>query len=304
MAANTMIFGPTGGVASYALQYAASKGAQVTLAMRDPSKSIPNLTSSQESNGSFKRVKADLTDAESVKEAAKGAHSAFIYLVPGPHGTPRSSIQALKDAGVKHVVFLSSYSVQDPPSSNPQSEIIPWAHAQVELALTDIFGEGNHTSVRPAFFASNTFRYASQIKAGVVKEINPQNVADFIAPRDIGEVVGSLLLHEDSLPSVVELAGQQTIPLEEAFHSIAKANGRTIRVENLTEEQGVKGMLDQGLPPPIAKYLARHQAHSEKWQRDFRGERFESAQKTVKELLGRDGLTFEQWLEENKQVFA
>lgn len=310
MPINTIIFGPTGGIASYALQYAASKGAHVTLAMRDPSKSINGLTQDQESSGKFTRVQADLSDSASVHSAASkaNAESAFIYHVFGAEDAFRASIQALKDAGVKHVVFVSSIIVREPLGSNVPEEFIPFQHSQTEIALGKIFGDGNYTAVRPGYFASNLYRYAQDMKTGTVEEAYTTNPVDLIAPRDMGDISGHLLVQsiDQPLPKVTYLAGPQLIQLGDALKKVAQiASGKEIQVKDISEEESVRRNIQHGLPEPIAKYIARSQREVCEGTSDiYPGPNIEIAQKTIKELLGRDAITLEQWAEENKAAFA
>jgi hypothetical protein len=65
----------------------------------------------------------------------------------------RSSIEALKLAGIEFVIFLSSVAVQGDIRTIPASKIIPWAHAQVEINLEEVFGPTGFVVARPAFFA-------------------------------------------------------------------------------------------------------------------------------------------------------
>ena len=96
----SIIFGPTGAVGSAAARTASQLGAPVVLAMRDTSKSIPGISPSTLASSQFQRVYADLTKPESVFNAVRTTQAAraFIYVA---HGSDmRSTITALKDAGV------------------------------------------------------------------------------------------------------------------------------------------------------------------------------------------------------------
>jgi NAD(P)-dependent dehydrogenase (short-subunit alcohol dehydrogenase family) len=110
----TIVFGPTGNVGFAAARGAQQHGAKVFLAMRDPRKPIPSLSAEQEAQGGFERVQADLTKPETIAMAVNqtGAKHAFIYVTFGTSDNMRSSIMALKSAGIKFVVFLSSDGIQ------------------------------------------------------------------------------------------------------------------------------------------------------------------------------------------------
>lgn len=76
-------------------------------------------------------------------------------MVRGTSKNKRSTIEALKSAGIEFVVFLSSTGNQGDIRSIPPSEIIAWTHTQVKIKLEEIFGRGSFVTVRPALFASN-----------------------------------------------------------------------------------------------------------------------------------------------------
>lgn len=78
-----IIFGATGAVGRAADLEAQSRGAQVTLAMRNTKKPIPGFTPELEKKLSFTRVQADLSDPKSVQRAVSesGATVAFSYIL-------------------------------------------------------------------------------------------------------------------------------------------------------------------------------------------------------------------------------
>ena len=114
MSRKVIVFGPTGAVGSATARTAAELGSHVVLAMRNIEKSIPGLDAAAEKQGSFERVQADLTQPDTVRDAVTktGAKYAFIYLAHGSPDHMKSTIVALKDAGVVEVMFLSSFTIQ------------------------------------------------------------------------------------------------------------------------------------------------------------------------------------------------
>ncbi|CAG8908393.1 unnamed protein product [Penicillium egyptiacum] len=81
--------------------------------MRDVTKPNEWISSEQERAADLERITADLTNPETVTHAAHqtGAQAAFIYAV---HSSDmmRGAITALRDAGIQHVVFLSTLQVK------------------------------------------------------------------------------------------------------------------------------------------------------------------------------------------------
>lgn len=156
---NIIVFGPTGAVGSATALEASKRGATVWLAMRDTSKPIAGLSSQQESSGKFHRLQADLSDPASVRAAIEKsqAKAAFIYRIQTDDGM-KSSVQAMKDSGVEYAVFLSTFSLSpDHDVRNfPQDDFVIAVHAQIEVSLED--AGIPFVSLRPAWFASNSFR--------------------------------------------------------------------------------------------------------------------------------------------------
>lgn len=309
MSVNTIVFGPTGGVGSAAATFAQSRGAKVYLAMRDTTKPVPGLSESDEEAGNYVRIQADLTKPDTVLAAAKEskAQSAFFYLMFGQHEALAQSIKAMKAGGIKRLVFLSSWSVEGDIRKVAPQEFIPYAHAQIEIVLEEVYGEGNFTALRPAWFASNLMWYADALKRGEkIKEVYADYMLDFIPPEDTGSVAGALLAKESGpVPRIVAIAGQQLVPFEQMIKDVGKANGKDIEVESVSEEEGLKIIMARGLPEPIARYLIVSQKDKRSdGSAKYGGPVFEEAQKAVKKWTGRDPITLPQWIQQNKGLFA
>lgn len=111
---NVLIFGGAGAVGRAAALAASKRGARVWLAMRDPSKTIPYLSTADEKTAGFQRIQADLLDPSSLKAAVtkSGVSIAFVYTIHSAKDSMKSAFEALKDAGITDVVLLSSYTVR------------------------------------------------------------------------------------------------------------------------------------------------------------------------------------------------
>ncbi|KAL6355239.1 hypothetical protein LRP88_11488 [Fusarium phalaenopsidis] len=110
MSPRVIIFGASGAVARAAAFEAQKRGATVFLAMRDTNKAIPGLTPEIEQERGFKRVKADLSDPKSVQDAISqsGATAAFTYIVHAVQDGLRATFDAMKKAGISHVLRFHS----------------------------------------------------------------------------------------------------------------------------------------------------------------------------------------------------
>ncbi|KAJ7260822.1 hypothetical protein C8J57DRAFT_1338029 [Mycena rebaudengoi] len=307
-----LVFGATGGVGSVCARHAQSLGASVTLAVRDTEKPIPGLSSEQEKAGGYKRVQADLTQPGTVSKAVKqsGAKHAFVYLVfpvPGQPDPNRAAFEALRAAGVEFVVFLSSFSVEmyEPAiDSVPAQEIIPYAHAQAEVALEEIFGKSGYVALRPGGFASNLFREAGMVKAGSVKMPSPDVKFDWIVPEDIGRAGGTILVGGPSSTGgekSILLCGPELISQGDAVKTIGRVLGKEVAVEAVGDEEAVKGMVADGIPEPLAKSLVKILSDGA-METVFASNKYKVAVENVRKYAGKV-TTLVEWATENKVAF-
>lgn len=131
-----LVFGPTGAVGSTAALEAHRRGANVFLAMRDPKKPIKGLDDSE----GYTRIQADLSDPETVTKAIEtsGAKTVFVYMIHESKDNMASTFRTMKDAGIQHVVLLSSFTIKGAPEEEANMvNYIPRVHAQTEIALRD-----------------------------------------------------------------------------------------------------------------------------------------------------------------------
>ncbi|GIK06697.1 hypothetical protein Aspvir_002347 [Aspergillus viridinutans] len=309
-----IVFGPTGSVGSATALSAHKHNAKVILAMRDTTKSIPGLTSEQETIGNFERVQADLTSPESIHNAVTktGAKHAFIYIAFGAKDAMRASIEALKGAGIETVVLLSSISVDmhGDLDAVPPSDFIAFTHAQVEVNLRDVFGEDGYVAIRPAFFASNSMWWRSGVLEGEVKVAYPAARFDYIAPEDIGRVAGVLLVkglpagEDGSKRSFVGLVGPEKMSIREALGVIGNAVGKEVKVTKVDEQEALRVMMtENGLPEPVAKTLLVQLRQQEESGGFFNIPWYEEASGNIQRYTGRPSLRFHQWVDLNKEKF-
>ncbi|KAJ6487238.1 NmrA-like family protein [Mycena vitilis] len=313
MALSVLVFGATGAVGSACARHAHSLGATVTLAVRDTKKPVPGLSLEQEKTAGYKRAQADLTQPETITKAVaqSGAKHAFVYLALGAPDPNRAALEALKAAGVEFVVFLSSVSVAlyEPAIDRiPATEFIPYAHAQVELALRDVFG-ASYVALRPASFASNMFRWAGTMKSGVAKIPYPEVKYDGIVPEDIGRAGGTILVGGPGSTggkTDVVLCGPQVTTQGEAAKIIGNVVGKEVNVEAISDEEAVKAM-SAHLPEDFARYLVGTLANG--WEGAtlsleslFASDQYTVAVENVRKYAGK-ATTLEEWATENREAF-
>ena len=303
-----IVFGPTGAVGSAAARTAAELGAKVVLAMRDTSKPIPELSAETEKQGSFERVHADLTKPETIREAVTttGAKRAFIYLAHRMPDNMKSTIEALKFAGIDLVVFLSSFTIRGDLKAIEPSDIIPYAHAQVEINLNEVYGPDNYVALRPGAFASNNSGFKAGLNKGEVKIFRPELKVDNIVPEDIGRVGGTILAKgpQDEQRKIY-LYGPELLTQGDTIKILAKVLGKDVKVESASEDDAFRMFTEERkVPAPVAKYMISRTASTV----DGAGQVFglkisEEDLRNVEKYSGRKATSLEAWAEKNKGMF-
>ncbi|KAF2171021.1 hypothetical protein M409DRAFT_64012 [Zasmidium cellare ATCC 36951] len=296
-----IVFGPTGNTASVASTTAHSLGAQVYLAMRDPSKPIQGLNDSDEKSGNYTRLQADLTQPATVLAAVQQSHAtrAFIYAARGSTDHMKGTIQALKDGGVEYVVFLSSFTVTDPASSVPPAELIGHQHAQIEVSLEDVYGKENFCAIRPGGFATNSLQWKSGILAGKLEILGQDFKMDCITPGDMGRVSGNVLV-KGSNEHAVYLYGPENLPCKEIAVRIARVLGKgELEVGPQSEEDAAEEMTKAGYPPPVVQYMVKARTRE-----DLVRPLLEQGVENVEKFTGRKAMGLEEWVEGNRGLFV
>ena len=303
-----IVFGPTGAVGSAAACTAAELGAHVVLAMRDTNKSIPGLSADAEKQGKFERVQADLTKPDTVSEAVTktGAKYAFFYLAFGMPNGMKATVEALKSAGIESVVFLSSFTVRGKLEDVQQSDVIPWAHAQVEISLTEVFGEDRFVPLRPGSFSSNNMQYKKGLEDGLVKITGPDMQVDNIVPEDIGRVGGTVLAKGlEGKDRVIYLYGEELLTQRETVEVMAKVLGKSAKIEKSSEEEAIEMFKARGIPAPLMDYMIRRSRVTPSAGLNVFGYSLEKEElKNVQKYTGKKFTTFEEWMQTVKGAFA
>jgi hypothetical protein len=77
-----------------------------------------------------------------------GITRAFIYQVYRKPDYIKSTLKAIKSAGINFVVFLSSYTISRDLYDMPPSEVIPYVYTQIELNLDKVYGDEYYIVLR------------------------------------------------------------------------------------------------------------------------------------------------------------
>ncbi|HXW62907.1 MAG TPA: NmrA family NAD(P)-binding protein [Candidatus Acidoferrales bacterium] len=204
----------------------------------------------------------DLTDAGSLAEALNGAEAAYVMLPPTPgtlkyrafqHRVSDALAAAIRQAGVKHVVSLSSFGADKPAGTGP----VVGLH-DLEQSLDQI--SGLHVlHLRAGYFMENTLAQVAIIKTiGVVAgPLRAEVELPMIATRDIGEFAAQALLELRFVGHQTrELLGARDVSMAEAASIIGASIGRPqLSYKQLPDEQVRAALVEAGMSEDVADLI-------------------------------------------------
>jgi len=205
---------------------------------------------------------ADVTDAAALTKAFQNADSAYVLIPPNPTSNDPLAYServsdaiatALKNAGVKHVVALSSIGADKNQGTGP----VVGLH-KLEQKLNQIDG-ANVLFLRAVSFMENTLPQVNVVSTmGFVGgPIRPDLKLPMIATRDIGAVAAEALLRLDFRgKQTQELQGQRDITYNEVAAIIGKAIGKPdLKYRQPPDEQMRPALVQSGMSEPFANLL-------------------------------------------------
>lgn len=237
------ITGATGNTGSVAAKALLGKGEKVRAIGHHQHKLQPLVALGAEA------FVGNVDDVASMTSAFKNADAVYLMIPPAMEVEDYRAYQnqigdvyaaAIKAAGVKYVVTLSSLGAQHPQGTGP----IAGLH-YLEQKLNAIPGI-NVLHLRPASFMENFLRTIEPLRSmGTLPGPAPADTnVPYIAVRDIGGYAANRLAARDfSGSSVQELLG----PRDYTMREVAAAIGKAIGKPNLGYMQVPLPMLEQGL---------------------------------------------------------
>jgi len=219
-----VITAATGKIGTLLVQDLLGRGEKVRAVARDPQK-LNSLKGAE-------AFAADVKDAAAMANAFAGADAVFT-LVPPDYGASdvRASqnkvgdvyAAAVKAAGVKHVVNLSSLGAELPGKTGPIAGLHD--NEQKLNALPDV----NVLHLRPTYFMENLFVNLGLIKGQGINgsPMVPDVPLPMIATRDIAKAAAERLAKRDFKGhSVQELLGPRDVTMKEVTAVLGKAIGK------------------------------------------------------------------------------
>ncbi|MFI9587610.1 NAD(P)H-binding protein [Streptomyces sp. NPDC052236] len=231
-------------------------------------------------------VEGDFAEPASLKPVLEGVRSLFLV---SRLGSDADILVAARQAGVEHVVLVSSITVQTHPHLVPAAE---------NLAVEQLLKESGMawTILRPTQFASNALMWAASIREHeIVRAPYADTALPTIHPADIASVARVALTEPGHQGRTYALTGPEPVTARQQVEAIAAALGREVPFAEISREQAQ------------AQMAAVFGAEVADAVLDVTGgdvnDELLMVRDTVSQVTGTPARPFRQWASENATVF-
>lgn len=276
---NILLTGATGRVGRHVADGLVAMGHHVRALTRTPSTAaLP---------AGVEVVQGDLEQPGTLPKALVGIDRMYLFPVPG---TAREVAALARDAGVRHIVVLSSSSVLE-DADNPSHQ----HHRAVERAVEE--SGVDWTFVRPDEFAGNAlWKWGDSIRTeNVVRAPYGKAARAVVHEADIAAVAVAALLEDGHAGARYLVTGPAALTQIEQVRVLAEAIGREIRFEELSRAAG-RAAMSGFMPPEVVEMLLDYLAASAAAPGPVTD--------VVHKVTGREARTFASWAAEHIDNFS
>ena len=279
-----VIAGVTGHVGSVVADELIKRGKPVKVIVRDAGKGAGwSRRGAEVAVGS-------LTDEAFLTATLKGAAGAFLLLPPDMTATDIIGTQkrtaatlsnAVKAAGVPHVVMLSSHGAELPSGTGP---IAGLHYLEEGLRATG----ARVTIIRAGSFQENVGLALAPAKhAGIYPNFFPSRdlAVPMIATRDIGQLAAEALV-SDGKTEIVDIQGP-SYSVAQLAEKLGRALGKTLNVVDVPPAQWVGAMTQGGVPPAWAESFAEMYGAAVSGKLQPKGDRLVQGKTEIDEVIKR-----------------
>jgi uncharacterized protein YbjT (DUF2867 family) len=249
-----LVTAPTGKVGRRLVPQLTRRGLTVRAASRSP----------VAPRAGIEPVHFDWFNGDTYEAARKGVDA--MYLVAGPIPQPehadciRTLLDGATGSGVKRVVLLSTYGVNQAPPENPLRRI--------ELAV-ELSGVP-YTILRPVAFMQNFsegLRWREELVEGIRQRdeiVHPggQGTMSYISTQDIAAVAAIALTEDGHDGKAYAPLGPEPLTLTQVAQHISWVAGRPIRYVETDHTPMRDALLAAGAPPETAAHNSRLHAYA------------------------------------------
>ncbi|MFT2014729.1 NAD(P)H-binding protein [Streptomyces sp. 796.1] len=277
-----VVTGASGNVGRSLVSQLLAEGAPVRALTRDPGRAA--LPAGAEA------VRADFADRAGLPALFAGATGLFLNL-SAVHGRVPDLLAAATAAGVTRVVLLSSGAVDE---GADESHPVVAHHLAAERAVT---ASGlRWTLLRPNAFATNSFQWAPQVRAG--NTVRGPFAGARTAPiheADIAAVAVRALLGDGHHAAVYRLTGPEASTTSEQIALIGAAVGRPVTFTEIPRDEVDRDLFPH-VPPGMLEAILDAFAAAVTAEPEVTT--------TVAEVTGRPAHTFARWATDHAADFT
>jgi uncharacterized protein YbjT (DUF2867 family) len=273
-----LVFGSSGTVGREVVKALSEAGEKVRAAYRSRPPSSPGVEG----------ARVDLTTGEGLRSALSGARAVFLLTgeIEDQTAAEMRGVEAAREAGVERIVKLSVWGAEGEDYSFAR------IHRPVER---EIEGSGiPWTHLRPQGFMQNFLTYyAEPIRtAGTLRlPCGEARVADIDA-RDIARVAALALSSNGHEGKAYDLTGPEALTFSEQTALLSEAAGKKITYVSISDGEFRQAALNSGMPEGYVEAMLE-------LYRYYREGRAARVTDTVREVTGRDPISFAEFAIEN-----
>jgi uncharacterized protein YbjT (DUF2867 family) len=238
-------------------------------------------------------VTVDLSRPPTLPAALEGVDAIFLLGATGPEQTRQelNAVEAARAAGVGRIVKLSVWRADE--GLTP----IGLLHRPVEEAIAS--SGLPFTLLRPNFYMQNFSRQMgpSIRTRGVFAQQATDAPISFADVRDVARVAARVLTSAGHDARAYEITGPEALTYEDAAGVLSRVLQRPVRFVGMSDDEARAALTGRGLPGFHVDLLIEV-------GRAYRHGGAERVTPAVRELTGRDPISFEQFVRDHRGAFA
>jgi uncharacterized protein YbjT (DUF2867 family) len=282
MTAEILIVGGSGNIGSGVVEILTRQGIPVKLATRNPRECDPRQ--------GVEAVFFDYDDPASWGPALAGVARVFMIPKVGdpfPDQTVIPFIDRAREAGVERIVFSTAMGLDK-----------DWR--VLAVAEDHLMKSGdNYTILRPGWFMQNfnPGYMLNAVRNGTIALPGSDDCKlSFIDTRDISAVAAEDLLKDGHFGKAYTLTGPRAYTWPQTAALLTEACGHPVAYVNVTEKQAREGLLALGTSPYRVEQMLQ-------MMRAMRDGIYGEVSTSVRDVLGRDAISLEQFISENAHAW-
>jgi uncharacterized protein YbjT (DUF2867 family) len=277
------VYGATGSIGTKVVEGLLSKGHEVYAGTRNPSKH----TSSDKLHWVFADVQKEKEGIEVLEKVEAG------FFISPPGLTNQFSIinpwlEKAKQVKLKKFILNTAMGVEFAPPE------VPFRKLELALETSGL----NYNIIRPNWFMENfqTYWISGILKDKKIYFPAGNATTSFISVEDIANVAIHLLEEDKFTNKALNLTGKESITHTEVASLLSKATGHTIEYLDITPEEFKSSLLQAGLPNDYAEFLTMIAGA-------LKSGAASQILPTVKEITGKEPISFKEYAEKNKNAW-